>query len=579
MARTAANVRKKGVRATPPPQRATPNWIIASVLFVAALILAFIVYAPALNGDFVFDDRGLPMFQTNAATLPLRAWLHVRPLLMATYYANFHLSGLDPSAYHSLNVILHAACAVLIFFAVRRLLEMAGIEERRRLIPALFGAALFLLHPVQTEAVSYVASRSETLSVLLFLAAFNVFLYRRETDVTWRTSLIILVLYGAAMSCKEHTAMLPAALLLTDYFFGAPRFSTVGIKRNWRLYAPIGVAALAGFLFIASYINPSSNAGLGIKNLTPFDYLLTQFRAIFVYLRLFLLPVDQSADYNFAISRGLLEHGAIFYGITLLALVGAAVFYRKRAPLAVYGFLLFLILLAPTSSFLPIKDALAERRLYLPFIGLVLITSDAILRMRWSRQTGTAVMAGICVLLSVATFRRNQVWTGMETLWRDVVAKDPGNVRAVMGLADAYALRGQCVEAIPYFERAQKLEPGDYKNTYNLASAYDCVNQNGPAMAWYRKALALKPTAESWTHIAMLQMKSAQFDDAYKSLDQALKLDSAYLLAFDYRGILDLAMSRFDEAAVEFQNVLNVSPADQMALRGMDRAHRHERQF
>lgn len=273
MARAATNVRAKKAApaAPPPPRRSVPNWIIGSVLFVAALVVTFIIYAPALNGDFVFDDRNLPMFLPNAGDLPLSAWLHVRPLLMATYYANFHTSGLDPSAYHSLNVVLHCACAVLLFFAVRRLLEMAGIEGRKRWLASLFGAVLFLVHPVQTEAVIYIASRSETLSVLLFLAAFNVFLYRREGAVTWRTAILILVLYGAAMTCKEHTVMLPIALLLTDYFFNG-RFGSEGIRRNWRLYVPIGVLAVAGGVFITSYVTRNSNAGLGLKNLGPVDY-------------------------------------------------------------------------------------------------------------------------------------------------------------------------------------------------------------------------------------------------------------------------------------------------------------------
>ena len=552
--------------------------VVGALLFTAAAIAAFIVYAPSLNGDFVFDDRGLPMFYTNAVAVPFRNWLGVRPLLMATFYFSFHTSGLDPSGYHALNDLLHSGCAVLIFFAIRRPLEWAGVDPGKRMGIAIFGAGLFLLHPVQTESVSYIASRSETLSVLFFLAAFNVFVYRKRLAIGLKTSAVILLLYGCAMSCKEHTAMLPSVLLLTDYFFN-PGFSVSGIRRNWKLYVPIGIAALGGLYYFSTYIVAGSNLGFGMKGMTAWDYLLTEFRAIFVYLRLFLLPYGQSVDYDFPVSHTLLEHGAVFYGIGLLLLIGAAVYYRKRFPIACYGFLVFLVLLAPTSSILPIKDPLAERRLYLPFIGLALIACEAALHIPWKRERLHAVLAGVCLVFAILTFERNGKWTGMEALWQDVVSKEPKNTRALMGLADSFALRGRCGEAIPYFIRAEKLEPTDYRNTYNLASAYDCIGQEDAAIAGYQKAIAIKPSADAWAHMAMIEMKQRQFDQAYQSLLTAGRLDPSYLLSYTYTGILDLAFSRFGPAEAQFRRVLSIDPTNELALRGLDHAQKHERQF
>ncbi len=549
-----------------------------ALLFAGALIAAFAVYAPSMNGDFVFDDRGLPMFYTNAVAQPLRVWLGARPLLMATFYFSFHTSGLETNGYHALNVMLHAACALLVFFAIRRLLEWSGADQQKRTGVSIFGAALFLLHPVQTEAVSYIASRSETLSVLLFLAAFNVFLYRRRVEVDVKTTALILFLYACAMSCKEHTAMLPAVLLLTDYFFN-PGFSFTGIRKNWKLYVPIAVAGLAGIFYFSTYIVAGSNLGFGLKNLTAYDYLLTEFRAVFVYLRLFLLPYGQSVDYDFPISHSLLDQGAGIYGAALLLLIGAAIYFRKRFPLASYGFLVALVLLAPTSSIVPIKDPLVERRLYLPFIGMALMAAEAALRIPWKRERLYALLAGICVVFAILTYQRNGKWTGMEALWQDVVSKEPRNARALMGLADAYALRGQCGEAIPYFVRAARLEPQDFRNMYNLASAYDCVNDAPQAMESYRKSIAIKPSADAWAHLAMIQMKQGQFDTAYQSLFRAGQVDPSYLLTYTYTGILDLAFGKFPAAEAQFRRVLAVDPVNELALRGVQRVQNHQRQF
>lgn len=555
-----------------------PAMVTAALLFIGALIAGFIVYAPSLNGDFVFDDRALPMFNADAATLTLRRWAGARPLLMATYWVNFHTSGMTPVDYHVFNVIFHAGCTVLIFFAVARILQWSGLGERIRFWAARFSAAFFLLHPAQTESVSYIASRSETLSVFFFLAAFNVFLYRRETAIGLRTSATILVLYASAMTCKEHTAVLPAALLLTDYFFN-PGFSFSGIRRNWKLYVPVGVLGTGALLYFATHITSRSNLGFSLKDLTWYEYLFTQFRAIFIYLRLFLLPYGQSVDYNFPISHTLMEHGALFYGLILLALAGCAVYFRKRFPLACYGFLLTLLLLAPTSSFMPIRDTLVERRLYLPFIGLLLIACDGALRIPIPRKTLAWSVGCLCLLFAILAFQRNSVWVNMDSLWRDAYSKNPENPRALMGLADAYAMGGRCAEAIPYFEKAAKIQPGDYKAVFNLASAYDCAGNLPASRAGYESAIRIRPTAEGWDHLAMIQMKSGQADAAMESLANAQRLDRDYLLTYTYRGILLLAQSRFYEAAAQFRNVLASIPADELALRGMDRAQKHVRQF
>lgn len=581
--RPAQNARKSSPTSRSPapaasPPRSNPALLTGALLFTSALILAFIVYAPSLSGDFVFDDRTLPMFVDGAASWPLRFWLGVRPLLMATYYLNFHTTGLSTSAYHAVNVFLHAGCSVMIFFAVRRILEWTGVTARARFRAALFGSALFLLHPLQTEAVSYIASRSETLSVLFFLAAFNVFLYRPRLAIGWGTSAAILVLYACAMSCKEHTAVLPAVLLLTDYFFN-PGWSTIGIRRNWRLYAPVTGLAASGLIYFARHIQAGSNLGFSMRELPWYAYLFTQFRAMFVYFRLFLFPYGQSVDYDFPVSNTILEHGAIFYGIILLLLAAAAIYYRKRFPLACYSFLLCLILFAPTSSFMPIRDPLVERRLYLPFIGLALLACDAGLRIRWSERAALYTGCAVCLICAVLTYNRNEVWVNMDSLWRDAAAKNPKNPRALMGLADAYALGGHCAEAIPYFERVAAIQPTDYKNAYNLANAYDCANQLPAAVAAYRKAIALKNSPDAWVHMAMVQMKNRQYDQAMDSLDQAQKINRDFLLTYTYRGILLLAEGRFYEAAAQFRNVLANIPDDPMALRGMDRAQKQVRQF
>src|SRR5262249_8980426 len=143
------------------------------------IFLALEVYSPALDGPFVFDDTYLPFMAPG-----FRQWFGVRPLLMLSFWINFQWTGLEPYSYHVLNVLFHSINSVLVFFIVRRLLEWEHVDRRLRDTIAGFSAGLFLLHPVQTESVAYVASRSETLSLIFFFGGYLVFLYRKERKVT-----------------------------------------------------------------------------------------------------------------------------------------------------------------------------------------------------------------------------------------------------------------------------------------------------------------------------------------------------------------------------------------------------------
>jgi hypothetical protein len=163
---------------------------------------------------------------------------------------------------------------------------------------------------------------------LVFFAAFAVFLYRRQAAANWRTAAAVLALFGAAVATKEHTLVLPGLLLLTDYYWN-PGFSSSGIRRNWRIYVPLALAALAGLGFVARILAHSRSAGFG-ASLTWHQYFFTECRAFFVYLRLLVFPAGQNVDWDFPASYNILDHGAIFYLSAIMVMLGAAIYFRRR---------------------------------------------------------------------------------------------------------------------------------------------------------------------------------------------------------------------------------------------------------
>jgi tetratricopeptide (TPR) repeat protein len=546
--------------------------------FLLAILAIYEVYRPALNGPFLFDDSYLPFLVPNFASSPFLSWIRgVRPTLQASYWANYRLFELDPYAYHLVNLILHLAAAFFVWLIARKLLELVGTAKESAKWFAIFTTAVFLLHPLQTESVSYVASRSEVLSGFFLLITWCVFLYRKTPAITFSHSALVLLFFLLALTSKEHTAALPAVLLLTDYYFN-PGFSFAGIRRNWKLYAPMLAGAVLGAVVIFRFVlGQSTSAGFGMKDLGPLDYLFTQFRVLAIYLRLFLFPFGQNADYDVPVSHTLMDHGSWASLIVLLALTAAAWIYRKRFPLASFGWFLFLILLAPTSSIVPIRDVIVERRMYVPLLGLTLIVVD-VLRVRKVRSRTVAwAMAVACLILAVLTWQRNQVWASPVSLWKDTVAQSPAKYRPRFQLAYAHYERGECVEAVRHYQEAAKLTPPSYELSVDWALAADCAGRPGEALTKLEEAVKLEDTAHAWALIGMVRAKQQQWDGALAALAEAEKRNPNFPATQHYKGNIHMARSDWDSAMQAFERAVALEPGQPTFRQSLEAARQAKR--
>ena len=538
-------------------------WPWAAAL--AGLILALEVYGPALRGPFVLDDRYLPFMDPGAALLTFRNWIQgLRPLLYFSYWLNFQSSGIDPYGYHITNVFLHFLGSVVITFVSARLLELSGTTGTAKNVLSVMAGGLFLLHPVQTESVAYVASRSEVLSVLLYFLAFALFLYRRTESITILRSIAIVLLFAAAISTKEHTITLAALILLADYFWGLG-----GIRRNGMLYGILTVAGAWGAFGVWRVLRDAPTAGFHVAGLTPASYFFTQCRVIWTYIRLFFLPFGQNVDPDVAVSQGLLDHGAIFGLAALIALAAAAWICRKRWPLASFGVLMFLLLLAPTSSFVPISDVSAERRLYLPFLGLTLVVLEFLRRIKVS----AAVWAGAAALFlcSVLTYQRSAVWGSPVALWQDAAEKSPRKYRPHFQLASAYFESGNCLQAARSFDEVSSLAQPDYDLFVDWGLALDCAGNWQEAVAKLQQAFALQPSAHIQSQIGMVYAKKAKWQEALAALAKAEQLDPKFEMTYVYRGGVFESTGNKSAAAEQYRRALAINPLNPAAREALAR--------
>jgi tetratricopeptide (TPR) repeat protein len=534
---------------------------------VAVLLWA---YLPVMNAPFLFDDTN-QQYALPSAALPLRGWIGpVRPMLMLSYWANVQISQTSTLSFHAVNLAIHIVTAIFAFLVIRRLLEWAAIDSRSRNWFAGFGAMLFLLHPVQTESVAYIAGRSEALSGMFALASITVFFYRRSPAISWGSVIAVLLLFGAALLSKEQAIAVPAVLLLTDFWW-APGFSLKGVFRNWKLYGLMAGGGLAGVaLFWRLIAGHGTGASAGFGIMPWHQYLFTQFRALWVYVVSFVLPTNLNVDWEFDFSRSILDHGAIVGLAALAAAAWAAWHYRDRFRLAGYGYFLFLIFLLPTSSILPIKDPVAERRMYLPLIGLTLIAIDFLSRWRVDRRVLAGLGVAFLAAMSAATHARAMVWTDPVALWEDTVAKSPGKSRPHFQLAQTYAFAGRYDLAVPEFEKTAALNAPTFDLLLDWGLAYDGMQLYDKALEKLRQAVAaahnVRDACHAQTQIGKVYADQRDWTQAAAALDAAEKLDPSFPTIYVYKGLIRLANNDPEGGARECSRAIAIDAAFQPAL-------------
>jgi len=545
------------IAAPPAVQRA--YWPYVAGILVA-IFAVFEIYWPAIHGPFLLDDSGMP-YTAGTVDPTLSAWVKgLRPLLMFSFWLNYHTSGnQDTFGYHLVNVVLHVLNGSLILLAVRRVLDWAGVEKWHAGVLSVFAAGLFLLHPLQTESVTYIVSRSETLSVFWLLAAYVAFLYRAGDAIYTLRALAILALFGAAVLTKEHTAVFPALLLLTDFYWN-PGFSLLGIRRNWRLYAPIVVGGALAVAFVLRVLGTGPSAGFGIKEFTWYQYFFTECRVIWDYLRMFVLPIGQNVDPDVPISHGIVDHGAILGFAGLIAASVAAWIYRRRFQIASYGWFVFLILLAPTSSFVPIWDPMAERRLYLPFIGLLFIVVDFLRRWKTSRTTLVTALTIVLIIEAAATYQRNQLWASAISLWKDSVSGSPNKYRPRFQLAFAYFLAGDSGNAIQQFQKTAELGKPTFDLLLDWGLAYDAAGNLDQALDKLKQAAAMEQNAHVYQTIGYVYGKMGKYPEALDALATSQKLDAGFPMTYYTRGNVFEEQGNRAQAAEEYKHALALDP-------------------
>jgi hypothetical protein len=493
----------------------------------AVALLGLLAYANSLQGAFVFDD--VKQIQDNPAIRDLGLYLSgaqdhlVAPNRFVAYLSfalNYRFGGLAVQGFHLVNLVVHLGNALLVFGLVLLAFRTPRLRESRLAgrapVVAFAAAALFVTHPIQTQAVAYIVQRITSLATLFYLSAVLLYLSSRLTPSGGRRrSWYALSLLSAllAMRTKEIAFSLPFALLLLEWaFFGRPA------PRQWLGLAPFGAVALVIPLNLLRLDQPVGQVLADVGAATRvqdtgsrLDYLRTQVAVLATYLRLLVWPAGQNIDHDFPVLRSFLSP-RVAWGLLVHTslLVVALVAWRRSSPgaprpvdqawrLVSVGILIYFLAHGVESSVIPIVDVIFEHRVYLPSVGFFVAVAAAgtLLVRRWKPDGfapwvigGTAAVA---LLLAGATVARNRVWRSDLALWTDAVGKSPNKARPWFNLGTALAELGREQEAVEPMRRAVQLEPGSAHARTQLGGLLILTGRPAEAEPELRQALRLKP--------------------------------------------------------------------------------------
>ena len=478
------------LRAQRAPATAPTDWRTHVLPLATLAVLATALYLPSLQGGFVYDDPNAVSQSTLIRHLtPLIRFLNLstRPLTDYSFALDYAVAGLAPWPYHLTNILLHAGNVLLLYGIAWAMLATPPLLRRygaaRRAI-AWAAAALFAAHPLASEGVGYISSRSEVLAGFWILLAFGAYIVAaatRRRALRRIAAAVVFLAAAAGLGSKEIAAAIPIALALYDWLFLAGRSWQRTQPRRWLL--GLSLLPLAGggaFLLIRAYLHPSpigeyaSTAGLGFDRFTRWEYAMSQFGVIAHYLRLIVLPIGQTFDYDWPLARTPFALGVVLPAALLVALVVLAVRAVATEPLAAFAVGWTLLILTPTSSVLPIADLAVERRMYLPLVMLMLLAAawlwDLMQRLpaAWRARPTAAYAALVAIPLvgcAALTYERAVLWGDPVALHEDGVAKAPANPRVRLNLGVTYLNLSQqekayqtLLEAKTLYDRQESLQ-------------------------------------------------------------------------------------------------------------------------
>lgn len=546
----------------------------------AIFLVGAAVYSNTFHCGFHFDDDFF--IKNNFAIRHIDSikeiwdFLPARFIFYLSLAVNYHFHQLDLFGYHAVNLTVHIISSILVWWlclltlstpAVKGLLEKtvgknkspSRLKHRNSVAPlreitisdhapviALFAGLIFVSHPIQTQAITYIMQRAASMATMFYLAAVCFYVQSRllfnenssslAGKVCYVVSLLAAVL---AMYTKEITITLPAAILLYEFYF-----LRVRQKINWKFLIPVllTITVIPLTLSMTKAINSAEmkNVTEGVGDISAAQYAITQMRVFITYLRLIILPFNQNLDYDYPVSQSLFELPTFLSFLFLVGVLGGAQRLFSKYRILSFSILWFYLTLLPESSFFPMKDVIFEHRLYLPMAGVSLFLACGAYYL-----LGKKIMPAMIAILilfiginAVLTYQRNKVWENEFTLWDDIVHKSPHKARPYLNRGLSYFLKNDFDRALADYNKAVSFDP-NYEMAYNNRGiVYKEQGHLTEALSDFNKSIAIEPnSSEPYANRGAVLIKLEKYDQALADFNKALEGNPYNAKGYNYRGV------------------------------------------
>lgn len=596
-------------------------WKDKTILGVVLGILAitFAIYVPSLSADFTnWDDPSYVMENPYIMSLsgeniqtmftePIAYNYH--PLTMLSLAVNYQLSGLNPSSYHALNLILHLLNTFLVFVFIFML-------SGRKWVVAAICALLFGIHPMHVESVAWIAERKDVLFGLFFIGGLITWLkYTALGKVNWYVASLLLFVLSALS--KPAAIPFPVVLILLDYYQNRS-FDKKAILDKIPFFI---IAIIFGLLTLNAQTQDQAVVG-DFGNFSIIDRVFFAFYGTMMYLVKLVAPVQLSSFYPYPSDQGALPVMYYLSVIVVLGLAAAALYSLKRTRLVVFGLLFYLVNVALVLQLVSVGSAIiSDRYTYIPYVGLFFILAMGVnyviqSKAKFSDTVRKGVLAGLAVFLlgcTVLAYGRVQVWQNSETLWNDVAAKypnepkafnsrgnyyydqgvlltakqpkkateffqkaladyskaikvKPNNYMAFTNRGNIHKQNGDLQKALADYNKSIKIKPNHVQGLINRGNIYQSQGKTAEALADINKSIKIKPTYEAYFARGVIYREQQKFQKALDDYKSALQLRPNDYSIYTNRGNVYFSMGKYGKAIQDYEKVLKYKPNDVMAL-------------
>jgi len=550
------------------------------LLLLLMVAVTFLVYANTLHNPFVFDDFVAITKNKNIRLTSFSLWEFIgsprqsiystRPLAMMSFALNYAIHQYEPFGYHLINIFIHLFTGIFLYYFIKTTCRVVSLQTVKSAEKKPYGisfiaygsAFLWLVNPVQTQAVNYVVQRMSSMAAMFFVLSMLLYAQSRLTENRNRKrQLFAGCLFSAilAVGSKENAAVLPAFIFLYEWYFfkdlSVPWFK----RRALVLSLILLLICLLGFLFLGGQPIERMAAKYATKNFTIDQRLLTEARVVIYYFSLIVYPHPSrlNLDYNFPLSFSIVNPISTLFSIIVIGvMIWLAFRIARKDRIISFSIFWYFGNLLIESSVIPV-DIIYEHRVYLP--SMLIFPALFILfyqKLRQKRMT-ILVFFAVVAVWSFWTMERNKVWRDEAVLWADAAKKSPDKARPHINLTDVLIARGKLSEAIRHAAIALRVDPDSAAAHINMGSALFSSGKIDASMHHFERVLQISPyDHQAHNNLGLALVCKGKLEAAIAHFQKAVQIKPGYTEArFHLKKALELHNVIYG-AAHDFENAL-----------------------